>query len=1187
MKSKIVLCCLIFLWPLQIFAEDVPVAVVDGDTLTFTLMDESDIITENQEYGEHIFTLNTDNDSPKWARSRVTTVVFDSVFAKARPTTTYCWFYDMSYLESISGIEYLNTSAVTDMRYMFFNCSSLTNLDLSGFDTRNITNMSCMFLNCYNLQSLDVSSFNTAKVTDMSWMFGRCRQLTGLDVSTFDTRNVAYMNSMFFECKMLDSLDVSNFNTAKVTNMSDMFSYCNKLTKLDVRGFNTANVTNMQNLFFFCYSLHSLDVSGFNTSKVTNMSGMFWDCSSLISLDLSNFHTENVTTMSNMFNGCNSLTSLNVGSFKTDSVKGTGMIGMFNYCNNLTSLDLSSFNTERITDMQEMFYGCNKLRDLDLSSFNTENVTDMHGMFCDCLNLITLDLSNFNTDKVKSAEMMFYHCTKLKLLNLGNNDFYIASKSSAFDEVGTVASPCSLIISSDFSKSVLTKTSYTGIYSWKGGYFQFINAVDSIMLSTTELNITVGQIFRGQILTIAPDDAYQNLKIISEDDNVATVDSSGVITGGSVGTTNIKYEATDGSGVYALCKVNVYDKAGSLSLAQSTLTLNCGQSYTQQIATVLPTTAMQNIKASSGNDSIVTIDSSGVITGINPGITDIVYKAVNYDSTFVEAVCRVTVCAENVKWSGGVYYLLNMTDNTAIVTNIYGGQTDDNVPQYYSGSIKIPDSVVLDSMEYSISKVGDYAFYGQDSLLSVVLPDDINSIGTKALPHDVDIFANRGSSSLIAVWTAGYIPFQVGTENIALKPPFLVLEDSTQTTATLKIGNSYNEYAYFIGGDAIANNGKIVLTELSPEEEYTAEVNVCKSNDENIAYTIATRFTTAEIGPYINYESTATTIIACGAYAEGDAKVADMALYINEDSIFDVNEAIWTSLDPDSSYTIFCRLSLDDGTEYTKSVNAPTKVLSMVAQTPKVVKEGEAVVAVQTNLPDEERNVGFEWRRTDWTDAFTSKTAIGYLYEGKMEGYIKNLNTNYLWIFRPYYQSASGRYYFGEWEGIDPTNTSFFEPTVHTNTVARVEGNSVEVKGYAMQGTDNIVSEGFAYWKTGAITSNLNNIANETIVPVDAKTVEADGTLMQATIGSLDFNTTYAYAAFVTTSTGKTYYGAEQVFVIGEDPDGIATVYINTSDRQHNPIAIYDVQGRKLPALQKGVNIVRYPDGTTMKVLVK
>jgi surface protein len=50
---------------------------------------------------------------------------------------------------------------------MFNQCSSLTSLDLSNFNTSNVNNMSGMFSQCSSLTSLDLSNFNTSNVKDM------------------------------------------------------------------------------------------------------------------------------------------------------------------------------------------------------------------------------------------------------------------------------------------------------------------------------------------------------------------------------------------------------------------------------------------------------------------------------------------------------------------------------------------------------------------------------------------------------------------------------------------------------------------------------------------------------------------------------------------------------------------------------------------------------------------------------------------------------------------------------------------------------------------------------------------------------------------------------------------------------------------------------------------------------------
>ena len=295
----------------------------------------------------------------------------------------YCWnmFGRFKKLIQINFNDNFNTSKVTNMSYMFYNCSSLTSLDLSSFNTSNVTTMDHMFHNCSSLTSLDLSSFNTSNVTDMSYMFYNCSSLTSLDLSNFNTSNVTDMSNMFSWCSSLTSLDLSSFNTSNVTDMRFMFSYYSPLTSLDLSSFNTSNVTNMRGMFYICSSLTSLDLSSFNTSNVTNMSEMFQNCSSLTSLDLSSFNTSNVTNMSGMFKGCSSLINLN----------------------------LSSFNTSKVTDMEWMFNNCSKLQtELNILSTGT---TSYSSMFRDALtDANAYVILGYTTDTQSIAEAMKSTC---------------------------------------------------------------------------------------------------------------------------------------------------------------------------------------------------------------------------------------------------------------------------------------------------------------------------------------------------------------------------------------------------------------------------------------------------------------------------------------------------------------------------------------------------------------------------------------------------------------------------------------------------------------------------------------------------------------------------------------------------------------------------------------------------------
>lgn len=118
------------------------------------------------------------------------TIVFDESYSEVLPTNTSLWFAGLDKLTTIKGIEYLNTSEVTDMRDMFWACSSLYQIDLRNFDTGNVTNMSGMFADCSALTAIYVGeNWSTEKVTDGRSMFSGCNKLVGGYGTVFDSNH--------------------------------------------------------------------------------------------------------------------------------------------------------------------------------------------------------------------------------------------------------------------------------------------------------------------------------------------------------------------------------------------------------------------------------------------------------------------------------------------------------------------------------------------------------------------------------------------------------------------------------------------------------------------------------------------------------------------------------------------------------------------------------------------------------------------------------------------------------------------------------------------------------------------------------------------------------------------------------------------------------------------------------------
>ena len=407
-------------------------------------------------------------------KNNITKVIIDG---NITATSLRCMFRDLTNLKTIEGLDKIDTTNVTDMSWMFYDCKSLNKVNLSSLYTSKVTDMSSMFHNCNSLTEVDVSNIDTSKVTDMSYMFYGCKALTELDLSDFNTSKVTDMYYMFYNCQSLTELDLSNFNTSQVTNMSYMFCNCQALTELNVSSFSTSNVTTMISMFSGCQALMKLDLSSLNTSNVTSISAMFYNCRSLTELDLSNFDTSQVTEMVGMFNGCQSLTELDVSSFDTSNV--INMNSMFSNCQAIKKIDLFQFDTKSVTNMTAMFYNCLTLTELDISNFDTSKVISMSIMFANCQSLINvqgLSISKNNCD----VDLIFIdtpHLSQIQVKTKKQLEIpYIDSDHKWYDEDDKILNDNSdrtaavIPVSDDFMTYTLKPTiTHNIIYELDGG----------------------------------------------------------------------------------------------------------------------------------------------------------------------------------------------------------------------------------------------------------------------------------------------------------------------------------------------------------------------------------------------------------------------------------------------------------------------------------------------------------------------------------------------------------------------------------------------------------------------------------------------------------------------------------------------------------------------------------------------
>ena len=352
-------------------------------------------------------------------------IVINESFKTFTPTTLSCFFAALSELETITGLEYLNTANVTDMSFLFDHCQKLTSLDLSNFNTAKVTNMNKMFSNCSNLKTIYASDkFTTAAVTESKNMFSYCGSLSGdidwtSDKATDKTyaktgggyfRDKAYDNrpwvkyadgTLTFRCGYKKILGENEYLLNSDEELPAWNTHKNKITRVVFEAsFANARPTTCYAWFKNFSELMKIEgIENLNTENVTSMAFMFSSCNKLAELDVTHFNTANVKDMTSMFYACKGLTSLDVTNFNTANV--TSMRDMFCKCDKLTSLDVTNFNTAKVTDMANMFFGCKMLKEIYVSDkFVTDAVTNSYQMFAYCESLSgDIDWSDKATDK--------------------------------------------------------------------------------------------------------------------------------------------------------------------------------------------------------------------------------------------------------------------------------------------------------------------------------------------------------------------------------------------------------------------------------------------------------------------------------------------------------------------------------------------------------------------------------------------------------------------------------------------------------------------------------------------------------------------------------------------------------------------------------------------------------------------
>jgi uncharacterized protein YjdB len=281
--------------------------------------------------------------------------------------------------------------------------------------------------------------------------------------------------------------------------------------------------------------------------------------------------------------------------------------------------------------------------------------------------------------------------------------------------------------------------------------------VTGVSLNKTSFSLGIGSTEQLAATVLPIDATNKEVTWTSSTPSVATVLSTGLVTGISTGSATITVMTADGN-KKATCDVTVFIPTipvTGVSLNKTNLALKPGTTA-QLTATVSPSNASnKTVSWECSNTNVASISVNGLVTGKTEGTATILVKTQDENKT---AICALTV-SNIITGKAGVltWTLANGTltiSGTGAMPNYNLGGS--NAPWHnYSQSISniitesgvtnIGDCAFYPSYSYppsdnlksvtisnTVTKIGSYAFYNRSSLESITIPNSVTDIGPGA-----------------------------------------------------------------------------------------------------------------------------------------------------------------------------------------------------------------------------------------------------------------------------------------------------------------------------------------------------------------------------------------------------------------------------------------------------------------------
>ncbi len=538
-------------------------------------------------------------------------------------------------------------------------------------------------------------------------------------------------NEAFNDCQSIESIVIPD----NVVSIGDeAFDYCLQLKTVTL-GKSVKKIG--KSAFSRCGILNSINIPN---SVETIGESCFTSCSSLQSIEIPN----SVTTIGkNVFHDCKILKSVTLSNniTKIDD-------DLFCNCEKLESINIPN---SVISIGNRSFMGCNNL----VSVKNSSNLVSIGKLaFDECYLLTSI---SFPKTLQSIGDQAFYSCPSLSLVisemiepfALQTQFFYVKPGLGIQTQSKTLRIPAG-------TKQKYIDKGWTGYFSEvieqpieyqftvsSSGYGNVVYDGTSIRNGVKEFVVNGGT---SATVTFSPDNGYKIASVKVNDTDVTSSVSNNRYTISNISantTLSVTFEAIPPT-IYTL---SITASGNGSASYNSTTVRNQTKSFTVNEGTSATITFTPDNGYRVASVKVNNTDVTSSVSNNNYTISNISTNT-TMEVVFGEEINTVTI--------DNITYNLNHNEKTAEVTSGTNG---------YSGKVVIPATINSNGTTYSVTSIGNKAFYDCPGLHAITIPNSVTSIGSLAfegcagltsvtIPNSVisiGISAFQGCSSLTSV----------------------------------------------------------------------------------------------------------------------------------------------------------------------------------------------------------------------------------------------------------------------------------------------------------------------------------------------------------------------------------------------------------------------------------------------------